>query len=103
MNYGFSDLHGFKDYIIFVSTCAPNRFPKRDHRPPEEQWTLDLAFAGLRYGLQLTAAEKGELPILAVCRQLVEEAYAFYREGRRREGFFKLEEVAKLLKAIPSQ
>ena len=33
---------------------------------------------------------------------LVEEAYAAYRNGQLREGFFKLEELQKLLKKVPS-
>ncbi|HEY2787767.1 MAG TPA: hypothetical protein VGJ05_22610 [Fimbriiglobus sp.] len=68
-----------------------------------EQWTLDLAFDGLRYGLDLTAKEKGELPFLATCREMVEEAYGHYRGGRMREGFFKLQEMENILKKIPSQ
>jgi hypothetical protein len=34
---------------------------------------------------------------------MIEEAYTHYREGRMREGFFKLEEMQKLLKKIPSR
>src|SRR5258708_1730462 len=93
----FHDLHGFKDYVAFVRLCSPDEYPT------DEQWTLELAFEGLRYGLALTAQEKGELPVLDVCGNMVEAAYAHYREGRMREGFFKLQEMEVLLKTLPSR
>ncbi len=100
--FGFSDLHSFKDYVVFAQTCAPDRFPPREGVGPEEQWTLDLAFEGLRLGLRMAVEEIGEQPTFAICRQLVAEAYTHYREGRMRDGFFKLEEMQTLLKKIPS-
>ncbi len=102
-HWHFHDLHGFKDYVTFVYLCAPDHFPEREGFGPDEQWTLDLAFEGLRHGLSLTATEKGELPVVATCRSMVEEAYTHYGEGRMREGFFKLEEMEKLLKTLPSR
>lgn len=99
----FHDLHGFKDYISMVYIRAPDRFREREGYGPDEQWTLDLAFEGLRHGLAITAKEKGELPVLATCRAMVEEAYNHYREGRVREGCFKLQEMAKLIRKLPSQ
>jgi hypothetical protein len=101
--FPFTDLHSFKDYVVFVQTYAPDRFHPREGVGENEQWTLDLAFEGLRFGLDLTVEEKGKLPALAECRALVEEAFADYQQGKMREGFFKLEQVQKLLKKIPSQ
>jgi hypothetical protein len=100
--FGFHDLHSFKDFVGFVRLCAPDQFPHQDWLKPDEQWTLDRAFEGLRYGLDLTAQEKGELPVLATCRSLVKEAYVHYTNGRMREGYFKIEEMEKLLRKIPS-
>jgi hypothetical protein len=102
-NFGFHDVHSFKDFVAFVLLCAPEQFPVRDYLAPDEQWTLDRAFEGLRYGLTLTAQQKGELPVLAICRAMAEESYTHYREGRKREGFFKLQEMEKLLNKLPSQ
>lgn len=102
-SWHFHDLHGFKDYISMVYIGAPDRFREREGRGPEEQWTLDLAFEGLRHGLAITAEEKGELPVLVTCRTMVEEAYAHYCEGRIREGCLKLQEMAKLIRKLPSQ
>ena len=101
--FAFSDLHSFKDYVGFVQLCAPTDFPVREGVGPDEQWTLELAFKGLRVGLRLARREKGEQPALAKARTLVEDAYAAYRDGRMRDGFFKLAEVEKLLKTIRTQ
>jgi len=99
-NWGFHDLHSFKDYVGFVKLCAPDQFPKWEWT---EQLTLDRAFEGLRYGLDLTAKEKGESPKIDACRKLVEAAYGHYKGSRMREGIFALQELQKLLKKIPSQ
>ena len=58
--FPFSDLHSFKDYVGFVKLCAPDDFPSREGVGPADQWTLDLAFGGLRLGLKMAAEEKGE-------------------------------------------
>ena len=102
-HWHFQDLHGFKDFVGFVRLCSPDSYPVRPGLGPNEQWTLDLAFEGLRHGFELTAIEKGELPVLEACRKMTEEAYAHYREGRIRDGFFKLQEMEKLLKKLRSQ
>ncbi len=51
----------------------------------------------------MAVEEKGERDEFTRGRSLVEEAYAAYRDGRMRDGFFKLEELQKLLKKVPSQ
>lgn len=100
---GFTDLHSFKDYVVYVLSCAPDMFPPEDWRPPEDQMNLERAFVGLHYGLDLTTQEKGESDVVTQCRTLVEDAYAAYRAGDDMEGQRKLEEVEKLLKKIPSR
>ena len=101
--FGFNDLHGYKDFVVYVYSCAPELFPTEDWRSPDEQMDLDKAFIGLRYGLRLAAEEKGESPLLDRCRRLVEAAYVEYRGGRDEAGQHKLEEVEELLKRLPSQ
>lgn len=101
--FPFSDLHSFKDYVGFVKICAPDRFRPREGVGPADQWTLDLAFEGLRLGLRMAVEEKGEREEFVQGRALVEEAYAAYRDGRVRDGFFKLEELQKILKKVPSR
>lgn len=85
--FPFSDLHSFKDYVGFVKICAPDRFPQREGVGLADQWTLDLAFEGLRLGLEMATEEKGEREEFAKGRALVEDAYAACRDGRMRDGF----------------
>jgi hypothetical protein len=101
--FGFTDLHSFKDFVVYVYACAPELFPEDDWRGPDEQMNLDRAFVGLRYGLDLAAREKGESALLVRCRALVEAAYADYREGRDHSGQRRLEEVEALLKKLPPE
>lgn len=101
--FGFTDLHGFKDFVTSVILEAPNDFMEMDWLKPEDQMNLDRAFVGLRYGLDLTAKEKGESALLAQCRMLVEESYAEYKAGRDHAGQLKLEEVEKLLAKLPTE
>ena len=65
--------------------------------------TLDLAFEGLRLGLHMAIEEKGERDEFTQGKLLVEDAYTAYRDGRLRDGFFKLEELQKLLEKVPSR
>ncbi|HTW93402.1 MAG TPA: hypothetical protein VMD30_01325 [Tepidisphaeraceae bacterium] len=103
VKFPFTDLHSFKDYIVFVQVGLPNRFPLRERLGPDEQWTPDLAFEGLRYGLRLAMEKEGENAVFLKCQELVEEAYKLYGSEDVRGGFFKLEEVQKLLATIPSR
>ena len=101
--FPFSDLHSFKDFVGFVKLCAPDEFPRREGVGPADQWTLDLAFEGLRLGLRMAIEEKGDREEFGLSKAMIEDAYAVYRDGRMRDGFFKLEELQKLLKTIPSK
>jgi len=95
--FPFDDLHGFKDYVTFVQTYLPDRFRPRIYYGPEDQWTLDLAFEGLRLGLRMAIKEKGDKPVFAECSRLVDKAESEYRGDRWLDGFATLEEVRKLL------
>jgi hypothetical protein len=100
--FGFSDLHSFKDYVGFVQLCLPDRFPHRDGVAADDQWSLDLAFVGLRLGLNMAVQEKGEQEEFSEARRLIEEACDAYKSGDVRSGFMKLEQVQKLLSKVPS-
>jgi hypothetical protein len=101
-HFPFSDLHSFKDYVGFVKFCAPDEFPQREGVSAADQWTLDLAFDGLRLGLHIATEEKGQRDEFTKGKSLVEDAYVEYRDGRLRDGFSKLEELQELLKRVPS-
>ena len=98
--FPFTDLHSFKDYVVFVRMCAPDQFPTREGVSPEDQWTLELAFRGLREGLLLAAKEKVAREELNQCSILLDEAYAHYDLGQRKEGFAALDQMHKILKKI---
>ena len=101
--FGFTDLHGFKDFVGYVILCAPELFPEQDWRPPDKQMNLDRAFVGLRYGLDLAQKEVGKLPLLDKCRELVEQAYSRYQAVQDLAGQLKLEEMDRLLQGLPSR
>ena len=101
--FPFTDLHSFKDYVGFVRMCAPSSFPPREGVLQSEQWSLDLAFAGLRAGLVLAEQEKGQRSVFLTCSGLFEAAYREYVEGDIRAGFTSLAEAQKLLRTVPSQ
>jgi hypothetical protein len=100
--FRFSDLQSFKDYVVFVQTYLPDRFRPREGVGPDEQWTLELAFKGLRLGMRMAAEEKGEQGAIAQGRALIEEAYGAYQDGRACDGFFELEKLQKVLTAVKS-
>jgi hypothetical protein len=101
--FGFRDLHGFKDYIVWVMGGAPDVFMKYDWLSPDEQMNLDRAFVGLRYGIELTLQEKGDSPLLTKGRSLVEEAHALFRAGQDHAGDRKLQELSAIINKIPSR
>ena len=101
--FPFNDFHSFKDFVVFAQICSPNNYPKREGILASTPWTLDLAFEGLRLGLNMAAREKGERIEFAESCRLVDEAYKAYKSGDVRSGFAKLERVQKLLAKIPSQ
>jgi len=99
----FSDLHGFKDFVGFVKLCAPAAFPLREGVSSAEQWSLDLAFQGLRDGLDLYVPRGRDGARFANCIALAEHAYGEYQAGRRRDGFAALADLQRIVKSIPSR
>lgn len=97
--FPFNDLHSFKDFVVFVRMCAPDRFPQRHGVLAEDQWTVELAFKGLGEGLALSISEKGNRPQFERVRQLFEKAAFAYRLG----GFKTLDEAHRVLHEVPSR
>jgi hypothetical protein len=101
--FGFHDLHSFKDYVGFVGLCAPDDFPVEDWAGPSDRWTLDLAYEGLLRGLEIAESEGVSKTILAECRSLFDTAFKHYRAGVLREGFKSMEAAQRILGRVPSQ
>jgi hypothetical protein len=100
--YGFCDLNGLKDFVSMVISCAPDLFIPYDWLPPEQQLTLERAFAGIRFGLDLMKRDGRDPAIVLLCHELVEEACALYQAGQDHAGQKKLEEMEKLLQTLAS-
>jgi hypothetical protein len=98
--YGFTDVHGFKDFLVEVLTGAPDDFMECDWLSATEQMTLDRAFEGLEYGFQLVAWEFNSPALADSMRRLASKALALYREGDQLAGQHALEEVERLLKPL---
>jgi hypothetical protein len=96
---GFTDLHSFKDYVVYVAACAPDLFPEQDPAPRD---TLESAFEGLHYGLMLSESQGANSAVIAKCRELMQTALHHYRAGREREGMLAMEEMSKTIKRLPS-
>jgi hypothetical protein len=96
-NFPFDDVSSFRDFIVFVQTYVPDRFRPREGAPPDQQWTLDLAFEGLRHGIESTVAGRSSKAVVDQATGLIDQSYDDYRNGREVEGFGKLEQLHKLL------
>jgi hypothetical protein len=101
--YGVTDLHSYKDYVVFVMAYAPDLFPHEDWLPDDKQLNLDRAFDGLRAGLQLIDRETKDATLVGRCTRLIEEAHELYRSGNDFPGQQKLEQLEALLKRVPSR
>jgi hypothetical protein len=101
--FPFNDLHSFKDYVGFVKLCAPDMFPEREGLGQEDQWTLDLAFEGLRDGMNLAIAEKGNRTTFEECKSLIEEAKLSYLSEDIKGGYLKLDKVYHILRRVHTQ
>lgn len=88
------DLYIFISYVVL---CAPDRFPQRDHLPPDQQMTLGRAFARMRSGIDALypgaafAAKRRRL------NAALDEAVAAYERGDGRAGAGRLQDFQDLI------
>jgi hypothetical protein len=102
-SFPFSDLHSFKDYVGFVKLCAPDSFPHREGVSASDQWSLGLAFEGLKLGLELAAQGGAKASALAECQGLFSTAYEQYVAGNLKEGFGAMAAAQRVLRKLPSR
>lgn len=100
--FGFNDVAGFKDFVVYVLSCAPDLFPAENWLKPDEQMNLERAFIGLRYGLEMIERQRGGAVSLIHCRKLVEDAFAAYSSGEDHAGQMRLEQVEEILTKLRS-
>jgi hypothetical protein len=75
------DVDSFYNFIGYVVLTAPNRFPVRDYLAQDQQMNLDRAFAELRKGLQLVAAEVSDEEKKTNLSALLDDSLTAYRTG----------------------
>jgi hypothetical protein len=69
------------DFIATVVVCAPDRFPKEDFLPEQDQLTLDRAFEELNFGMQFVREEIEDEAELERLQRVLDESLAAYRAG----------------------
>lgn len=101
---GFHDIHGFKDFVSMVALCAPNHFLYQPWRAPDDQLTLEKAFASLEYGFRLIALRFGEeSEIIKTCQQLAHDAYLQYTAGNLASGRELMNKLRRTVRRIPTE
>lgn len=83
--------------IGYVVLSAPNEFPNEDYLSPEEQMTLDKAFAKLSRGLPVSYDKIKDKDAIPNAANLLEASYKAYKDGDSRAGAFLLQDFDDLL------
>ena len=96
--YEFTDIVGYLDYIVYA--YAPDLFPEEEWLEPHEQMNMQIAFRGLRYGLEIVEKEKGQPQRIEEMKELIDRAEEAYQMDDIRGGMTKLEQVERILKAL---
>jgi hypothetical protein len=99
----FTDLHSFKDFVVFVQLCAPDNFPPREGVPHSEQWTLALAQEALEHGLRIAASEGVNESVLSECKGHFDKAFGYYRAANLHDGFKSMESALRILLRVPTK
>lgn len=86
-------LENLMDVVAYAMAYAPDGFPTRNLLPANEQMNLDRAFEEIREELESFAKARGESEAIAECRLGIEESYLRYCQGKKNEGFLKLQDV----------
>jgi gamma-glutamyl:cysteine ligase YbdK (ATP-grasp superfamily) len=95
-----SPIDSIKDYytfIGFVVLTAPDKFPRRDWRPLEEQLTLANVYERLRNELEPVAREVGATDKLKELREVLERSLAAYKTGDDVKGAHLLQDLRSAL------
>jgi len=90
-------LDALHDFIGLVILRAPDRFPRRDFLPDDEQLNLDRAFEELRNGLDFVAVCPGDPTFHNRLRTVLEESLDAYRAGDRRKGAHRLQDFQGMI------
>jgi hypothetical protein len=95
LNYGFSDCHGYKD---FVSWAQAHLFRPFANRPDMD---VDRVFFALWYGLGFCREEFGDFAGLGECQELLKAAAADCQAGGN--GYHHLEQFGRIIRRFRTQ
>ena len=95
------NLQGLYDFIATVVLGAPDRFRYRDHRPSEDQLSLDRAFKELRSGLEFVAASDTDPGFHDRLREVLDQSLEAYRAGDRKRGAHLLQDFQDMIFSSP--
>lgn len=95
--YGFGRFSEYRNMIGYVVLRAPDEFPFEDYLAPDEQMTLDKAFAQLRRGLPVAYDKIKDKDAIPKAAELLEASYQAYKDGDQRAGAFLLQDFDDLL------
>lgn len=95
--YGFGRFSEYRNMIGYVVLSAPDEFPVEDYLAPDEQMTLDKAFAQLRRGLPVAYDKIKDEDAIPKAVELLEASYQAYKDGDQRAGAFLLQDFDDLL------
>lgn len=90
--YGFGRFSEYRNMIGYVVLGAPDQFPVEDYLAPDEQMTLDKAFAQLRRGLPVAYDRIKDKDAIPKALELLEASYRAYESGDQRAGAFLLQD-----------
>lgn len=91
------DIDSFYNFIGYVVLRAPNSFPVEDYLPPEEQMTLEKAFAELRRGLQMVDPEVANELKREKLSSMLEASLIAYRAGDEVKGAHLLQDFEGMI------
>lgn len=90
------DRPSLREFYSLVLVCAPE-FPVEDYLSPEEQLSLDSAFAELDQGLSYLKGFKSDTKRFATIRNQLLAAKSAFQRGDRDRGCEIMEELEPLL------
>ena len=97
MVYKVESMAALHDAIGYIVICAPDDFPYRDWRPPEEQPTFENQFEMLRDAIAIIDPKIATSEMLPRLRSLLEESYEAYKSGDNDRGAHLLNDWSELI------
>ena len=91
------DIDSLYNFIGYVLIYAPDRFPKRDFRPPDQQINLDRAFDELRAGTRFIDPEVADEAKQKTLASLLDQSLEAYRKGDEVKGAHLLQDFQDLI------